>query len=98
VFDQATRDQLRTIEAVSRGEVESLFVQEVDDDKAKAFAVVTQTYANSSTANPVEDHLRLDMTLQKVDGEWLASDVAVLGPAGVVAPTGPSEPPAGGDQ
>lgn len=98
VFGQATRDQLREIEAVSRGEIDDLFVQDVNGDEARAFALVTQTYANTSTANPVEDHLRMDITLQKVEGEWLANEVAVLGPAGVVAPTGPTEPGAGGDQ
>lgn len=98
VFDQATRDQLREIEAVSRGEIDNLFVQDINGDEASAFALVTQTYANTSTANPVEDHLRMDITLQKVEGEWLANEVAVLGPAGVVAPTGPVQPGAGGDQ
>ena len=99
VFNQATRDQLRSIEAVSRGEVENLFVQEVEGDEARAFALVTQTYANTSTTDPVEDHLRMDITLRRVDDEWLASEVAVLGPSGVIAPTGaPTEPAAGGDQ
>lgn len=98
VFNQETRDQLRSIEAVSRGEVEKLFVQEVRGDEARAFAVVTQTYTNTSTTDPVEDNLRMDITLQRVEGEWLASDVAVLGPSGVVAPTGPTEAPPGGDQ
>ena len=98
VFNQETRDQLRSIEAVSRGEIENLFVQEVRGDEARAFALVTQTYANTSTADPVEDHLRMDITLRRVEGEWLASEVAVLGPSGVIAPTGPTEPATGGDQ
>ena len=99
VFNQETRDQLRDIEAVSRGEVENLFIQEVQGDEARAFALVTQTSANTSTADPVEDSLRMDITLRRVDGEWLASEVAVLGPSGVIAPTGgPTEPAAGGDQ
>lgn len=99
VFDQATRDQLREIEAVSRGEVENLFIQDVDGTQARAFALVTQTYTNTSTADPVEDHLRMDITLQKVEDRWLASEVAVLGPSGVIAPTGePPAPAPGGDQ
>jgi Mce-associated membrane protein len=99
VFNQETRDQLRQIEAVSRGEVENLFVQEVQGDEARAFALVTQTYANTSTSDPVEDNLRMDITLRRVEEQWLASEVAVLGPSGVIAPTGtPTDPAAGGDQ
>ena len=99
VFDQPTRDQLREIQAVSRGEVENLFIQDVDGNQARAFALVTQTYTNASTTDPVEDHLRMDITMQKVEDQWLASEVAVLGPSGVIAPTGdPTEPAPGGDQ
>lgn len=99
VFNQASRDALREIEVVSRGEVENLFVQDVDGDEASVFAVVKQTYVNNTTPDPVEDELRLDITLELEDGEWLASEVAVLGPAGVVAPTGDAQPtPAPGEE
>jgi Mce-associated membrane protein len=96
VFDQRSRDSLRTIKVVSRGEIESLFVQDVDQDTASVFAVVKQTYVNVRTPDPVEDQLRVDMTLERVEDRWLASEVAVLGPAGVLAPTGESD--AGGDE
>ena len=89
VFDQANRDALREIRVVSRGKVESLFVQDVQDETATAFAVVRQTYVNARTTEPVEDQLRIDLTLQLVNDEWLASEVAVLGPPGVLAPTVP---------
>lgn len=100
VFDQRNRDALREIEVASQGEVENLFVQEVSGDTASAFAVVQQTYVNSSTPDPVEDQLRIDMKFQRVEGEWLGSEVAVLGPPGALAPTGdPTEAaPDAGDQ
>jgi Mce-associated membrane protein len=88
VFNQETRDTLREIEVVSRGEVSNLFVQDIDGDEAKVFALVKQTYANNTLSDPRQDELRMDITLQRVDDRWLGSSVAVLGPEGVVAPTG----------
>ena len=98
VFDQANRDALRQIEVVSRGRVESLFVQDVQGETATAFAVVRQTYVNARTTDPVEDQLRIDLTFALVEGEWLASEVAVLGPPGVLPPTGESGTRDSGDE
>ena len=100
VFDQRNRDALRDIEVVSTGEIQNLFVQDVTEDTASAFAVVKQTYVNNATNDPVEDQLRIDMTFKRVNGKWLGSEVAVLGPPGALAPTGdPTEPAAdSGDQ
>ena len=94
LFDQSLRDALREQEVVSRGEVDELFVQNVDGDEASVFALVTQTIVNATTSDPVQDELRMDITMERVDGEWLASDVAVLGPAGLVggAPEAPQAP------
>lgn len=93
VFNQETRDTLREIGVVSVGEMQDLFVQDVDGNDAKAFALVKQTYVNSRTPDPVEDHQRIDMTFKRVDGRWLASEVVVLGPNGVIAPA-PGQPAA----
>ena len=105
LFDQSLRDALREQEVVSRGEVDQLFVQNVDGDEASVFALVTQTIVNATTSDPVQDELRMDITMERVDGEWLASDVAVLGPAGLTggAPEAPEAPtidpqPTEGDQ
>ena len=93
LFDQSLRDALREQEVVSRGEVEKLFVQELDDDEASVFALVKQTIVNATTTDPVQDELRMDISMERVDGEWLASEVAVLGPAGLVG-GGPEAPQA----
>lgn len=86
LFDQDLRDALRDQQVVSRGEVDQLFVQDISGDEASAFALVTQTIVNASTPDPVQDELRMDLTMQRVDGRWLASEVAVLGPSGLVQP------------
>lgn len=103
VFNQQTRDTLRDIGVVSVGEMQDLFVQDVDGDDARAFALVKQTYINSGTPDPVEDHQRMDIRLKRVNGRWLASEVVVLGPNGVVAPSDggqavPTVPDGEGDQ
>lgn len=89
LFNQELRDALREREVVSRGDVEQLFIQDIQGDQASVFALVRQTIANSSTPDPVEDELRMDITMQRVDGRWLASDVAILGPSGLVVPPAP---------
>ena len=89
LFNQELRDALREREVISRGDVEQLFIQDIQGDQAMVFALVRQTIANSSTPDPVEDELRMDITMQRVDGRWLASDVAILGPSGLVVPPAP---------
>jgi Mce-associated membrane protein len=101
LFDQGLRDALREQQVESRGEVTRLFVQDIDGDEASVFALVRQTTINAMISDPVQDELRMDITMERVDGQWLASDVAVLGPAGLVggAPRAPGddEPPVVGD-
>lgn len=78
LFDQGFREALREAEAVSRGEVIDLFVQDIDGDEAVVFAVARQTIVNRNLDDPVQDELRMEIVLQRVDGTWLVSDVAVL--------------------
>lgn len=92
LFDQEFRDALRDAEAVSRGELVDLFVQDIDGNEALAFAVVRQTIVNRHLADPVEDELRMEIALERVDDEWLVSNVAVMPSAG----PGEAAPPAPG--
>lgn len=78
LFSQDFRDALRDAQAVSRGELIDLFVQGIDGDEAVAFALVRQTIANIHLADPVQDELRMEIALSRVDEEWLVSGVAVL--------------------
>jgi Mce-associated membrane protein len=91
LFDQGLRDELRAREAVSVGELQRLFVQQLEGDEAEVFAVVRQTIANNALDNPVQDELRMDITMRRVDGRWLASRVAVLAPTGLPGAPGPEQ-------
>lgn len=80
LFDAELRAALREGEARSVGRVVNLFVQDVDGDTASVFAVLRQTITNAATPTPVEDELRMQVDLRRVDGTWKAAKVEVLGP------------------
>lgn len=81
LFNAEFREALRENEVQSVGEVARSFVQDLDGDEAEVFVLVRQTSLNAALEAPVEDELRMDLTLEREDGRWLIADVAVLGPA-----------------
>ena len=56
----------------------SLFVQSVQGSTADVYAVLDQTIFNNSLKQPEADELRVDVTLQLVNGLWRVSQVTVL--------------------
>lgn len=90
LFDQDFRAALREGEVRSVGEVLRSFVQHLDGDDAELFVLVRQTSINAARDEPVEDELRMELTLQRVDDEWLAADIAVLGPGMPGLPLAPT--------
>lgn len=89
LFDTEIRQGLADAQVQSVGEITASFVQSVDEEEAVVFAVVRQTFTSAAQPRPVSDELRMEIRLQRVDGEWLAADVAVLGPS-VINPVDPS--------
>lgn len=89
LFDADFRAALREGEVESVGQVLRSFVQEMDDGEAEVFVLVRQTSINAALEEPVEDELRMELTVVREDGRWLASDIAVLGPGGFAAPAAP---------
>lgn len=86
-FGSDVRAALKEVQAASRGEIRSLYVQDFDGDQGRVFAVVDQTIANNRFPAPQADELRLDLGLQHRDGEWKVYDVKVLqAPAESFAP------------
>lgn len=92
LFNAEFREALRENEVRSVGEVTRSFVQALDGDEAEAFVLVRQTSVNAVMEEPVEDELRMELTLAREDGRWLVADVAVLGPS----PPSLASPPADG--
>ena len=77
-FDAETRQALATVQASSRGQIRHLYMQSFDDGRARFFAVVDQTIANSKLPAPQADELRLEFGLREVGGNWRVYDLRVL--------------------
>ncbi|HEX9991854.1 MAG TPA: hypothetical protein VGB14_02900 [Acidimicrobiales bacterium] len=77
-FGSDVRAALKEVQAASRGEIRSLYVQDFTGDRGRVFAVVDQTIANNRFPAPQADELRLDLGLQRSGGSWMVYDVKVL--------------------
>jgi len=80
LYTQEFRDGLRDNQVRSVGTLTDSFVQQIEGDRAEVFLLLGQVASNATTSVPIEDELRVEVELMRVDGRWLASDVAVLGP------------------
>jgi hypothetical protein len=86
-FGSDVRAALKEVQAASRGEIRSLYVQDFSGDQGRVFAVVDQTIANNRFPAPQADELRVDIGLRRADGVWKVFDVKVLeAPAETIAP------------
>lgn len=86
-FGSDVRAALKEVQAASRGEIRSLYVQDFSGDRGRVFAVVDQTIANNRFPAPHADELRLDLGLQRTGGGWRVYDVKVLqAPVESIAP------------
>ncbi len=83
LFDAEIRAGLADNQVQSVGEITSSFVQDIEGDQATVFAVMRQTFTSLNQPTPIADELRMEIILSRVDGEWLTSEVAVLGPSTV---------------
>ena len=61
--------------ASAQGTVVDSAVQSESTDKVVVLVMVNQTITNSTRPDPRVDRSRMKMTMQKVDGRWLASKV-----------------------
>ena len=74
-------------EAVSTGEIERLFVQDVEGDQASIFAVVSETIANSALEEPQTDTLRVEVMMIETSSGWKVSEVNIFqAPGGGLLP------------
>lgn len=61
--------------ATAQGTVVDSAVQSESTDKVVVLVMVNQTITNSTRPDPRVDRSRMKMTMQRVDGQWLASKV-----------------------
>ncbi|AXV10081.1 hypothetical protein DVS28_b0311 (plasmid) [Euzebya pacifica] len=84
LFGADIRRDLAAAAVQTVGQVESIRLSEFDGSTGVAFAVVQQTYSSRGQPQSVSDILRMEIAVERVGGEWLVSDVAVLGPTTLV--------------
>ncbi|MGH2661495.1 MAG: hypothetical protein ACRDH8_01545 [Actinomycetota bacterium] len=70
--------QIQQNEATSSGEVQSLFVQSIDEASATVFAVVNETVSNATQQTPRTDVLRIEIALIETAESWKVSRVEIL--------------------
>lgn len=72
------RQQLIDSQASSRGHVAEAAVKSADRTHAVVVLMVNQAVRNADNPEPVIDRSRIRMTMEKVDGRWLASKVELI--------------------
>lgn len=82
-YTSSTADVIEVLErnrSVLQGDVVWAGVVDVDDDRATVIAATSGTVANKQTkGEPVTRDYRLRLELERVDGEWLTSDLRFVG-------------------
>lgn len=76
-FGAKAIDAIKEAQASSEGEIDSVFVQSLEDDSASVFAVVSETISNATTRSRT-DVLRMEIGLVKTDSGWKVDRVEVL--------------------
>jgi len=71
----AIRQLLIDNKATARGHVVEAVVKSADRHRAVVVLLVNQAVRNADNPEPVIDRSRIRMTMDKVDGRWLASKV-----------------------
>lgn len=72
------RQQLIDSKATARGNVAEAVLKSADRNHAVVVLLVDQAVRNADNPEPVLDHSRIRMTMDKVDGRWLASKVELV--------------------
>ncbi|MBS9535690.1 Mce protein [Mycobacterium sp. M1] len=72
---QQLRQLLVDNKATAQGEVIAAAVQSESKDRVVVLLMVNQTITNTARPDPRVDRSRMKMTMEKVDGRWLASKV-----------------------
>jgi hypothetical protein len=77
-FGPTSVSALRKANAVSRGQVQRVFIESLASDEADVFAVVNETITNSSTTTPRAQVLRIDLGMIHASSGWKVSRVDIL--------------------
>lgn len=79
LFSAELSAELRDVGATSEGEVQDIFLQRIENDRAIVFGVVLQTQDTSET-DPDTIARSARVVLERVEGEWKVSQVQMIDP------------------
>jgi Mce-associated membrane protein len=77
-FSGARIAQIKRADVKSTSTVQSVFVQEIDDDTATVFSVVNERVTNKVSPAPRTDVLRVELTLINTLNGWRIEQVRIL--------------------
>lgn len=77
LFGAELSAELRDVAATSEGEIQDVFLQRVEDDRAVVFGVVLQTQDTTET-DPDTIARSARVVLERVDGTWKVSQVQMV--------------------
>ncbi|BBY35055.1 hypothetical protein MMIN_31160 [Mycolicibacter minnesotensis] len=72
------RQELIDNKVMARGSIAEAVLKSADRNHAVVVLLVDQAVRNSDNPEPVIDHSRIRMTMDRVDGHWLASKVELV--------------------
>ena len=90
-FGEDAAAAIKQAEAESSGEIESLFIQSLNDEEASVFGVVSATITNSVATDPQTDLLRLEVGMIQTTDGWKVNRVEIFEAPGAGPPV-PSVP------
>lgn len=71
--------QIKGAKSVSKGEVLSSALGSLSGDHAQALIAVDATVSSTNTSGGEQNHFRLLLSLQRINGKWLVSQSSVTG-------------------
>lgn len=89
-FGEEAIAAIKDAQAESIGKIESLFIQDISEDQASVFGVVSETVTNATLTDPRSDILRLEVGMIKTASGWKVNRVDVFqAPGAEIVPGAP---------
>ena len=86
-FGEEAVAAIKEAEARSEGDIDSVFVQSVEQDSASVFAVVSETVTNVNIPEARTDILRMEISMIDTDAGWKVDQVDIVqSPGGAPLP------------
>jgi hypothetical protein len=86
-FSAARIGQIKRAKVVSTSQVRSVFVESLEGDQARVFAVVNETVTNNLSTAPRTDVIRVELGMINTTSGWKVNSVDILQSPGATGAT-----------